>query len=782
MLDKEIIENLQLPFASFRLFALEQAIKTGNTKELLALLGQLSNSEDSSECQVLLPYAITAVKNRLAGAKDTSFNANDSSNLSQAFADASGEDQIAILIGPALSDIADHVKHVAEWLKAARNDAVAALVLSTFSRVWPDSELGALKPLLFSESLSIRMNALQILIQKSPTLITSNLPELLISNDPRFRALAIRGLASIDMDEALAHFDFLLNSASSEKKLSALQISIHLPFARVCPCLVKFMAIEQDKSLLAKAGVLLASNPDPDVPFRLWEIAMHSSFNKQEIIKKIIQSVCDEIKITRMLNGKEDAYMLRLQRWIYRYGAATLLREYIDLLPGASNRQALEMEIRLKKLLKNDGVREVFVEAQNWSVSEKALSFIKNLVQTESETVTEDKSAKNFCELSVDEQIRYVTLIDDPEKTDAAEVLLKIMQNIMTEPDLSATAFRSALRMGRSDFVEVARTALSSDNPNLQSAALEYMAEFATDELFIKLGQYLKSLDLRVKRTALRVLKKQDQDQAVSSLKAMLSQNDMQQYHSAIACMIHFPFSSVRPLLLEFLQNFQSPDLLSAGLCLFQANPDPESLYLLFRLQQQIEYDGKTLVGEVLDSVAESLRIDRRLGENFSMDTAKLEWQKRYRQELEKQRTPAPYSLQMTFPETLSAFKKSSMDFVNELYDRYKGAFNIYFVVVAILFIVAGIRLYWPVSSDQNKIRAGAIAQNSLIIDGTVTMIDSKGEKIFLDDTAGKQHVVLAARGTWKKNLKNTRLKLKVTPFRINQTGLIISQFQAFEE
>jgi len=101
MLDKEIIENLQLPFASFRLFALEQAIKTGNTKEHLALLAQLPDSEGSSECQVLLPYAIAAVKNRLAGAKDTSVNANDSSNLSQAFADASGEDQIAILIGPA---------------------------------------------------------------------------------------------------------------------------------------------------------------------------------------------------------------------------------------------------------------------------------------------------------------------------------------------------------------------------------------------------------------------------------------------------------------------------------------------------------------------------------------------------------------------------------------------------------------------------------------------------------------------------------------------------------
>ena len=782
MHDREIIENLQLPFASFRLFALEQAIKTGNTRELLTFLDQMSDTEDSSECQVLLPYAKAAVQSRLVGSVSVGENADTSANISQKFIGESDDGQIAILIDPVLANVAVQATRAVDWLKAAKNDAIAALVLSTFARVWPESELEELKPLLFSKSLSVRTNALQILIQKSPALITSNLPELLTSKDLRFRALAIRGLASIDMDEALAHFDFLLNSASSEKKLAALQISIHLPFDRVCPCLVRFIAVEHDVSLLAKAGVLLASNPDPDVPFRLWEIALQSSSKKQAVVKNIIRSVCDEIKITRMLAGEEGAYMLRLQRWIYRYSALTMLREYIDLLPGASDSQILEMETRLKSFLKNDEIREAFVEAQNWPVSENALNFIRKLVQAKSEVVADKNTAKSFCALSLNEKIRYVTLLDEPDKRDVTEVFQTIMQNVMAEPDLSATAFRTALKMGCGDFVEFSRTALSSSNTNLQSAALEYMAEFATDELLLKLGLYLKSLDLRVKRTALRVLKKQDQDQALSSLKAMLLQNDMQQHHSAISCMVHFPFSSVRPLLLEFLQNFPSLELLKTGLCLFQANPDPDSLYPLFRLQRQVASEGKAIVGEVLDFVAESLQAENRLAKDFSINAARQDWQKQYNQEQEKLRMPAPYSLQMTFPETLRAFKKTSSDFIREIYERYKSAFNVYFVVVAILFVVAGIKLYWPVSSAAVKVVSGAIAQNSLKVDGKVTMIDARGEKIFLEDTEGRKHMVVASRGTWSKSMINTQLKLAVTPFRINQTGLVISQFQSFDK
>lgn len=781
MSESEIIENLQLPFASFRLFALEQAIKKGKTRELLALLEQMSVSEDDSECLVLIPYALTAVKSRLSEKTSVETKLNECSDIFLQFVEASDQQQISILVDQAFANALSLAPKAVDWLKAARNDAVVALVLSTFARFWPDTWLASLKPLLFSERLSIRMNALQILVQKSPDLITGNLPELLTSSDPRFRAMAIRGLSLVDMDEALAHFNYLLNSTDNEKKLAALQISIHLPFSKICPCLVNFTAREQDVSLIAKAGILFASNPDPDIPFKLWEIAMQSASNKQVAVKNIIHAVCDEMKRARMLTGEEDDYMNRLQRWIYRYSAGVRLREYIDFLPGASASQVLEMETRLKSLLKNDDVREMFVEAQNWPVSEIAKEFIRKVLQTKHEPAVAGKSSRKFSELSIDEKIRYVALLDESENADKEEVLQTIMQTLMTEPDLSATAFRSALKIGVGSYVNFARTALNSGNPNLQSAAMEYMEEFACDELFLKLGQYLKSLDLRVKRTALRVLKRHDQTQALSSLKAMLLQNDARQHHSAIACMVHFPFSSIRPLLLEFLPVCQEAALLQAGLCLFQANSDPESLYPLFKLQRQIK-EGKAIVGEVIGYIIESLKAEGRLPASFSPDAARQEWQNQYHQEQEKLRMPAPYSLQHTFPEALSAFQQTSADFIREIYGRYKTMFNLYFLLAAALCILAGIKLFRPISTEETVVRSGAVSQSSMLLEGLVTSVDARGQKIFIEDAGGKQHMVLAANGTWSRNLKNTKLKLRVTPYRVNQAGMVISQLQAFEK
>ena len=66
---KNLIDDLKAPIKSFRIFALEEVIRSGSSPELLQVLEDISRFEDDAECSMLINHAISAVKGRLAGAR-----------------------------------------------------------------------------------------------------------------------------------------------------------------------------------------------------------------------------------------------------------------------------------------------------------------------------------------------------------------------------------------------------------------------------------------------------------------------------------------------------------------------------------------------------------------------------------------------------------------------------------------------------------------------------------------------------------------------------------------
>ena len=56
-----ILDNLRVPIKSFRIFALEEIIKSGGNPEILSVLKEIQATEDDQDCSLLISNAIDAV-------------------------------------------------------------------------------------------------------------------------------------------------------------------------------------------------------------------------------------------------------------------------------------------------------------------------------------------------------------------------------------------------------------------------------------------------------------------------------------------------------------------------------------------------------------------------------------------------------------------------------------------------------------------------------------------------------------------------------------------------
>jgi HEAT repeat protein len=209
--------------------------------------------------------------------------------------------------------------------------------------------------------------------------------------------------------------------------------------------------------------------------------------------------------------------------------------------------------------------------------------------------------------LSPEETIRRIALWTPPQAASVKPILEKLIQNPQSPPDVVATALRTAIRLELKNFTGMAKRILNHADPRPVSAAIEYLGAFDPDDLFPYIGKFLQSSDAFIKISAFNILKKYDLPQAISMLKVLLNNASPEQQNMALTCMIQFDFRLVRDLLFEFLCKNPSDKLFQLGICLFQTNPDPESLPLLFQLEKRVPHTQVDVVRGIRKKNAEFL-------------------------------------------------------------------------------------------------------------------------------------------------------------------------------
>lgn len=567
-------------------------------------------------------------------------------------------------------------RNAPDWLSSTSDAEVSVLVVSRFGEFWPLSKLNALFPYLFADPPALRLAVLETLARLAPEALLDYLPPLLVAPDPRQRTLAIKGLAAIDPVEALAHIDYLMSSADPTYKQAGVQACFFLPFDRVKPLALKFVATETDLAALEPLALLLTSNPDPEVPLRLWEIAGQSQPAKAARLKDLLHEVCRGLKGSGLLGDRFDEYLERLKSWGRQKEITRFVQVSLQRLGSKDPATIAETEAIINRQMCRPNVRAAFQAAVDWPLPPELKACLERILHLTSQQppppeaigermeetppaektqgpsdvaipeqagVSVPKSPPNlefFLALTPEQRIEYMAAWEPADAPIVLPLLETFLEKAKPTPPEWATILRVACLLEYRGLREKAAQLLKSQDPGLATAALDYLSDHDPDVAILHLGQFLQTPNVRMKAAAIRVMNRFDPRQTVSHLRAMLASKELEQQRLALACFVHLDFAIVKPVLVDFLRRVPDAGLIQTCLCLFASNPDPESLYDLFVLGKQLPGGLGAEARSIRRKVETALIADGRLSSDREALDQKFE--ARWKEECRKEAEPAP--------------------------------------------------------------------------------------------------------------------------------------------
>lgn len=792
---QNILDNLRLPIKSFRIFALEEVIKTGGNSEILSVLEEIQATEDDPECSMLISHAINAVKSSLGRSKKAESvvigNANDFlSNWKEA-----DENLRMHIISNLPARLPKDIRTLGPELVEGSSPIVIARVIRTFGRNWPEDKFNIITSSLNSESLVLKLAALRTMVHLKPELLLDDLPDLLASSDPEIKALAIRALVKIDKEEALNHLQALLLSPTKTERLAGIQNCPFLPFETVKPLLLKYFAAETNPELLTKAGWIIEMNPDVEVPFTLFEISERSPAKKAELVKKVLNEAVRLLNKSGILGDKFAAYTRKLQLWVSKRNALRFARQVVAKLD--SETVAVDIEQKIAIAIKQPIVKEAFKEALKWPLSDLAKSRLaKYLGLSDSVPVqplkAEQKkesipvvSGENRQSLSQLEMLATIT----PEKAaEKINELICLINKNDSGSDLKIAVFQCLTRCKLAGAEDSAVRLIKSHDVAVATAAVEYLGIVNPDCIFPYLGQCLKVSDVGMKSAALGILKNFDYNQAVSSLRAMMYSADNTQQKMAMECIGQFDFALIRDMLTEFLCLDYHEALLEAGLCHFAANPSADNVYSLYKIEQahpgKIAEQARSLreaCPEPTEEMAGSLSEEK--GELDSSEPKEIqeavksdkeaELKERLRIEKEKKASKRPayaYRSNVELPERTS---KQQLIAIGNGITAFVHSKALPISIITFLIVVPLVYylFFYTPGSDNNKAKGGAVICEPLVVEAKVEAVDDG--VVTIKATNDETYILVPLKDGWKVPEVQKLIRALVVPYRKSSNGEI---------
>ncbi|MDD2999117.1 MAG: HEAT repeat domain-containing protein [Candidatus Riflebacteria bacterium] len=808
---QNLIDDLKAPIKSFRIFALEEVIKSGASPELLTVLEEISKFEDDGECQMLIRHAIDAVKSKIAGASPSlAVGINEQQGFLSVWNSADETSKMRILSDLPLR-LPKGLKSLGPELIAAEpSPVIASRVIRLFCRSWPEEKFGQIASFLNSESLSLKLAALKTIVHMKPELLIDELPRLLNSEDPQIKALAIRGLAKIDKEEALNHLQALLLSAELSDRLAGIQNCPFLPFDMVKPLLLKYFAAENHPELLIRAGWILEMNPDVQVPFKLYEIAERSPARKAELVKEILNGAVKLLEKSGILGDQFQLYTQKLQTWVHKRNALRFTKQVAAKLSNTVIDPELDQTIRTS--LKRPEIQEAFNEALAWPISETAKSrfsvYLKSAPKQEAaEVFAYNQPAKQpptkvaaAHEVPL-QQAASAATVALTGKTDNEKIeifanlnadsfnsyqsqLFQLISARGESTSVRTAAIHTMTRLKQKGVEEAAVKLIANADIDLATAAVEYLGEIDPDSIFPYLGQCLKVPDIRMKSAALGILKNFDFNQAVSSLNAMLLSMDPAQQRMALECMDQFDFALIREQLTDYLCRCDNDNLIEAGLCHFAANPSSDNVYSLYKIEKAhggaVSDKIKTLRENCSDGQSEPETTNRTAAQKTDLATEeslKERWQKE--EDKKKTRKPA-YAYRSPAAEVKLTPRQSIVALV-EFAKEFLSSKSSWITVGILLAAAAGFYVFFiPRGSAPENTAGRPIIVDQYVREGIVKKIS--GAMVEFVSKEGETFVLTPAREGYRAPRIGTKLRVSLVPFRKGPNNTYLARIRTMRQ
>jgi len=534
-------------------------------------------------------------------------------------------------------------------LERETSPSVAASLIKVFFRDWPSKRLKPLLERLGARQVSLRMAALEALIQIAPESLVQSLPNLLKSKDTRLRILAIKGLARINIDEALRHLEVILLQGEPGQREAGFQCALLLPFENTRNLLVKVFAAETDCQFLKKIGNIFQTNPDPEVPFKLWEIAETSPPEKAEVTKTILEDTLSILEKSGILKEAYSDYLKRLHDWINKRYAVRVINDFLSKFLAEEGSGGENIAEKLRSLLERPGFRETVEEALNWPIPAEFRGILTRALRPADAEKAEARRNDWESGLSLSEKIAVLSKVKPPDAEKFQPIIGGILANVNDPPSLKAAALRAALRLDIPDYTAFAKSGLTNSDVGLSLASLDYLSTFAPFGLLPILQEFLRRGSTRQKSAAFRILNKHFPAKAVETIAELLEDSQTESHIIALMGIVTIDFSLTRDHLTAFLARNPDSPLFEQCLLLFQNNPEFENLYSLYKIEHSVGPDKIEKVRDIKKRTEKFLIQFRRLKPDL-LPEFEEEFEKMLKLEKEREKSYPEYSIEALFP------------------------------------------------------------------------------------------------------------------------------------
>jgi len=380
--------------------------------------------------------------------------------------------------------------------------------------------------------------------------------------------------------------------------------------------------------------------------------------------------------------------------------------------------------------------------------------------------------------LSDEDQIRKIASWEMEDLPKVREILDSLIKNKRKSPELRATALRAALRMGCEEFTDIAEKMLKAPETPLVISALQYLGHFDPEKVFPFIGQFLRMPNKRVKAVTLKILKKFDVSQALSFINTMLENTERTSHEIAISCMLHFDFPLVRDQLTQFLLKHPDTPVLEQALCFFQANPEIENLYCLYKIEKKFPPEKSEFVKKVR---VECQNLLKELGhiKPELFENVETELQEKWEKENAKERVPKPAYAYKPVPKPLSASTEPVASVISENFfsRKFLVVTGIAIGIIAFLFLVF---------SSESAFISGTSKQSSEIpprkFEGLVESFDKKTGAVTVRDFKGEKIVFFPKAEGFFEPKVGEGVKGTIVPFSANAKGIVRGRLKSLEK
>ena len=758
---ENLILELQAPIKTFRIFAIEKAIKSGSSVRLLDELVKCRKLESDPECSMLLEHAVASVSGRLR--KDDGAAA---SRVTLAdFVRLSATDQLLVIkkTGTAQLKRDASAENIKKLLFMSTHAVVKAEIVKKCGSFWPTDFVSYLEDNLFSDSSTLQLACLEAIILKAPDLFRKHFEKLVTSRDPLIRAITVRGLAKKYPRSAAAFLADSLRRGDYYSRLAALRAISVMHFAPHRASLMELLSHEQDERLLKIAAAIVLANPDREVPFRICDIVVKSNDRKKaDFLLELQKNCCSMIRMAELCPDF-PLYMQTLKEYRQRAQAVLFVENCLSVYE--SSQEATRHE--LVQLLREKGLApEVMTAIKSALAKEPQNELLKRVLAS----VAVKAEAHDVRADGADQLLKKLVRIRSEKDPGALETISSALSDKKSDSAIIAAALRAAVAAGDKSWSNRAVSMLRRDSEDLQAAALEYLAAHDNDSFMLQVRIFIKSPSLIVRTALLRSLCCRHPDDARELFQSMLADKDHKVREKAVGSLIHFEFSSVREMLTACLEREKDESLLRAGVAFYLANPMVESVYDLRLLEQnrpehrEIFANAASALIDTLSELGVAAETEVR---DFVSQRQKDE-QTRVASEEERLESQRIESLARkvnwkSFQETLSE--------LSPLYPLLKKVFLVAMLFLGLLFFMAGsgdeTHLVEPEGFKPVVAEIGdyqLIVQQVGLDDGAVLAADDQREK----------YLVLPRPGKAFRVRPGDKLMIRALPFRRDPDGVLI--------